>query len=57
MKKDTCWAKYFVVLATLFLASSYIKLKDDRDFVSVAQSSITLMTRGSASWYEVVRNE
>lgn len=57
MKKDTCWAKYVVVLATLFLASSYIKLKDDRDFVSVAQSSITLMTRGSASWYEVSRNE
>jgi len=37
--------------------NGYIKLKNNQDFVSVKQSSITLMTRGSASWYEVSRNE
>ena len=37
--------------------NSYLKLKDDRDFVSVPNSSITLMANGGASWTEVGRNE
>jgi hypothetical protein len=36
--------------------SAYIKLKNNQDFVSVPNSSITLVTKGSASWYEVSRN-
>eukprot|EP00581_Thalassiosira_minuscula_P017642 CAMPEP_0183717690 /NCGR_PEP_ID=MMETSP0737-20130205/11228_1 /TAXON_ID=385413 /ORGANISM="Thalassiosira miniscula, Strain CCMP1093" /LENGTH=659 /DNA_ID=CAMNT_0025947167 /DNA_START=55 /DNA_END=2034 /DNA_ORIENTATION=- len=36
--------------------NSYIKLKGS-DFVSVENSSLTLMTEGGASWTEVSRNE
>ena len=35
--------------------SAYIKLKNNQDFVSVTQSSLTLVTKGSATWYEVSR--
>lgn len=36
--------------------NAYIKLKNGADFVSVPNSSITLMGGGSASWTEVSRN-
>ena len=37
-------------------SNAYIELTGGEDFVSAAQTSITLMTYGSASWYEVSRN-
>mmetsp|Transcript_24924 Transcript_24924/g.49813 ORF Transcript_24924/g.49813 Transcript_24924/m.49813 type:complete len:667 (+) Transcript_24924:61-2061(+) len=37
--------------------NSYIKLKNNADFVSGPNTSITLMAGGSASWVEVSRNE
>ena len=37
--------------------NGYIKLKNNADFVSGPNTSITLMASGSASWTEVSRNE
>mmetsp|Transcript_18921 Transcript_18921/g.31850 ORF Transcript_18921/g.31850 Transcript_18921/m.31850 type:complete len:666 (-) Transcript_18921:34-2031(-) len=37
--------------------NAYIKLKNNADFVSGPNTSITLMAGGSASWVEVSRNE
>ena len=37
--------------------NAYIKLKNNSDFVSGPNTSITLMAGGSASWVEVSRNE
>jgi len=37
--------------------NGYIKLKNNEDFVSAENSSITLISYGSASWTEVSRNE
>jgi len=36
--------------------SAYMKLKNGENFVSGEQTSLTLMTKGSATWYEVSRN-
>ena len=36
--------------------SAYMKLKNGQNFVSGEQTSLTLMTKGSATWYEVSRN-
>jgi len=36
--------------------NGYIKLKNNEDFVSVENSSLTLISYGSASWTEVSRN-
>ena len=46
----------FEEAGTRVKSSAYIKLLNNQDFVSSAQSSLTLITKGSATWYEVSRN-
>jgi len=54
--KGTVITLVFEESGTRVKHSAYIKLKSNQDFVSVTQSSLTLVTKGSATWYEVSRN-
>ena len=47
----------FEEVGTRVKNNGYIKLKNNSDFVSGPNTSITLMAGGSASWVEVSRNE
>lgn len=46
----------FEEAGTNVVHNAYIKLKNNQSFVSTTQSSLTLMSFGSASWVEVSRN-
>mmetsp|Transcript_26575 Transcript_26575/g.63719 ORF Transcript_26575/g.63719 Transcript_26575/m.63719 type:complete len:667 (+) Transcript_26575:36-2036(+) len=54
--RGTVITMVFEEAGTRVKSTAYIKLKNDQDFVSVVQSSLTLVTKGSATWYEVSRN-
>ena len=54
--KGTVITMVFEEAGTCVKNSTYIKLKNSQDFVSIVQSSITLVTKGSATWYEASRN-
>jgi len=47
----------FSLAGTRVSDNAYIELKNNDDFVSVINSSITLMASGGATWTEVLRNE
>lgn len=55
--RGTIITMMFELAGTRVKHNGYIKLKNNADFVSVPNSSITLMGGGSASWTEVSRNE
>ena len=55
--KGTVITLVFEEAGTRVKSSAYIKLKNNQDFKSVVQSTLTLVTKGSATWYEVSRND
>lgn len=54
--RGTIITMMFELAGTRVKDNAYIKLKGGSDFVSVENSSITLMAGGGASWTEVSRN-
>jgi len=55
--RGTIITMMFSEAGTTVKHNGYIKLKNNQNFVSVPNSSISLMAGGSASWIEVSRNE